>query len=72
MFCVLCESVKRLSHGVLAPGPGGVTRAPAPEGTCERCGRPLERDSFERLAAKVDQLARFGLTGRPLLSRRRI
>jgi hypothetical protein len=32
----------------------------------------LDGDTGERMAAKETQLARFGLTGRPILSRRRV
>lgn len=68
MVCALCQSIERLSSSPRqdAPVPVSGTR-----GVCERCGRTIEGDTLERLTAKVEQLARFGLTGRPPLFRRR-
>lgn len=70
MVCASCQSAERRvipveeeSHHSAAAS--GLTT------TCERCGRALDGETLDQLAAKVSQLARFGLTGRPLLSRRR-
>ena len=69
MVCALCQAIENLTPGRL---PDGVPRDAAPDGTCERCGRALTGDTLEHLTAKVAQLERFGLTGRPPLFRRRI
>jgi hypothetical protein len=68
MVCALCQSIERLSPERRAEDAAAAASAP---GLCERCGRPLEGETLERLTAKVAQLARFGLTGRPPLFRRR-
>ena len=70
MVCAVCLSVERLSLETQ----GVADRAGQPEvprGTCARCGRVLDGDAMERMTAKLAQLGRFGLTGRPLLARRR-
>ncbi len=66
MVCALCQSLERLAPGVDPEQ----QEAGAPR-VCERCGRPLEGDTLDRLTEKVAQLSRFGLTGRPPLFRRR-
>jgi hypothetical protein len=71
MFCAACLSVKRAAmRNVEAPE--AEASPPAAGAKCEECGRVLDGDTGQRLAAKVSQLARFGLAGRPLLSRRRV
>ncbi len=72
MFCEACLSLKRSTPGsARQPVPAAGVTGARPDETCEQCGRLLDGDVGERLAAKVSQLARFGLAGRPLLSRRR-
>jgi hypothetical protein len=70
MVCALCLSVQRLSPETPREV-DGAGQAEVPRGTCERCGRALDGDALERMTAKLAQLGRFGLTGRPLLARRR-
>ena len=65
MRCELCSSLGRLRHedGLLAEA------KPSAGVSCEVCGQPV-LGARDRVIETLAQLARFGLTGQMLLSRR--
>jgi len=75
MLCALCGSVGRMRsdpedgertrRGSVGPGPGDRSE------TCATCGRPLTAGTGERVVETLAQLARFGLTGQMILTRKR-
>ncbi len=75
MLCALCSSVGRMrAH----PDEGERTRRgsvgpraePGP-GACASCGQPLIVGTGDRVVETLAQLARFGLTGQMILTRKR-
>jgi len=71
MVCELCATVGRMRSEAGVEGrpapvvPGGV-------GVCDACGSPVERGASARVVDTLAQLARFGLAGQMILSRRRV
>ena len=75
MLCALCGSVGRMRT---SPDDGERTRrgsvGPGPESdfeSCASCGRPLAVPAAEGVVETLSQLARFGLTGQVILTRKR-
>jgi len=75
MLCALCSSAGRMQA---SPDDGERTRrgsvGPRPEDgfeSCASCGRPLAGGAGEGVVETLSQLARFGLTGQMILTRKR-
>ena len=75
MLCALCGSVGRMRT---SPDDEERTRrgsvGPRPESgseCCASCGRPLAGPAGEGVVETLSQLARFGLTGQMILTRKR-
>jgi hypothetical protein len=75
MLCALCSSAGRMQTN---PEDAGRTRrgsaGPRPESgpvTCDSCGRLVAAGSGEGVVETLAHLARFGLTGQTILTRKR-
>jgi hypothetical protein len=68
MLCEVCAG----SRPVIREGETvGLRRVGAADGpTCSACHCPVDVSGAARVAAKIAQLSRFGLTGQRLLARR--
>jgi hypothetical protein len=67
MLCELCALVGRLRVDDSLP----LLTSPATAGECEGCGRALRASVGDRVLRTMSHMARLGLTGQPLFSRRR-
>ena len=67
MLCEMCALVGRLRVDDSLP----LRTSPATAGECEGCGRPLRASVGDRVLRTMSHMARFGLTGQSLFSRRR-
>jgi hypothetical protein len=66
MLCELCNSVGRNPVGERKRASGEIFAL-----SCDACGMDLDGTIGDRVGQTLAQLARFGLTGQKLLSRRR-
>ena len=67
MVCEMCSLVGRLRVGE-----NSAEEYPAPAaGECEACGRALRASVGDRVLRTMSHMARLGLTGQVLFSRRR-
>lgn len=64
MICELCASMGRAR---LPRTSGELRRLPNERAECQCCGRAMPAGMRSRFVALVSRLARFGLTGQPIL-----